>query len=123
MKQTIVIEVSMSCDKSRRKAMTTAAKTAGVISVKITGDERDKLEVVGDNVDPVSLVGSLRKKLVHANIVKVEEVQDKKPEEKKEEQKKEKDGKPTHCYPGYYYHHQYPSHMLVCDEPTYCAIM
>uniref|UniRef100_A0ACD5UQI5 Uncharacterized protein n=1 Tax=Avena sativa TaxID=4498 RepID=A0ACD5UQI5_AVESA len=110
MKPKIVIQVSVSCDKSRRMAMTIAAKTAGVISVGITGDGRDMLEVVG-NVDTVGLVSCLRKKLVHANIVKVEEVKDKKEEE---------DWKALHCCPGYY---QYPPQMVVCDEPNYCAIM
>ena len=47
----------------------------------ITGDARDQLEAVGDGVDPVCLVSCLRKKLGHAQIIKVEEV--KKPEEKK----------------------------------------
>ncbi|XP_047062739.1 uncharacterized protein LOC124670407 [Lolium rigidum] len=128
MKQKIVIQVSVSSDKSRRKVMTTAAKTTGVISVGITGDSRDMLEVVGNDVDTVSLVGRLRKKLLGrlllgrlrrrllgARIVKVEEFKDKK--------KKEEDEKLPYWYPGYYYHHQYPSHMVVADQPSSCAIM
>ena len=100
-----------------------AGGRAGVISVKITGDGRDMLEVVGNYVDPVCLVGCLRKKVGHANIVKVDEFKDKELGEKEEKKKDNDDGKPTHCYAGYYYHHQYPSHMVVCDEPTYCTIM
>jgi hypothetical protein len=95
----------------------------------ITGDARDQLEVVGEGVDPVCLVGCLRKKLGSAHIVKVEEVKDPKPEDKKKEDpkpedKKKEDPPPPHCYlgPGYY-HHPYPSQMVVCDEPSNCAVM
>uniref|UniRef100_A0ACD5V5S7 Uncharacterized protein n=1 Tax=Avena sativa TaxID=4498 RepID=A0ACD5V5S7_AVESA len=122
MKQKIVIQVSVTCDKSRRKAMTIAAKTTGVISVGITGDGRDMLEVVGNEIDTVALVGCLRKKLDYANILKVEEVKDKDKDKKKEE---EEYWKALHCYPGgYYYPHPYPPHsMVVCDEPNHCTIM
>uniref|UniRef100_A0ACD5V6Y6 Uncharacterized protein n=1 Tax=Avena sativa TaxID=4498 RepID=A0ACD5V6Y6_AVESA len=125
MKQKIVIKVSMPCDKSRSKAMSMAARTAGVISMGITGDSRDQLEVVGEGVDPVCLVGCLRKKLGGAHIVQVEEVKDKKPEEKKEEPKPPVPVYPLPpCYPGPgYYHHAYPSQMVVCDEPSNCAVM
>ncbi|KAK1683698.1 hypothetical protein QYE76_044546 [Lolium multiflorum] len=126
MKQKIVIQVSMSCDKSRSKAMSMAARTAGVTSMGITGDARDQLEVVGDGVDPVCLVSCLRKKLGVARIVKVEEVKDPKPEEKKKEDPKPVPVvcPPPPCYPGPgYYHHPYPSQMVVCDEPSNCAIM
>ncbi|KAF7009584.1 hypothetical protein CFC21_024100 [Triticum aestivum] len=111
MKQKIVIQLSMSCDKSRSKALTLAARAAGVTSMGITGDARDQLEVVGDGVDPVCLVCCLRKKLGHAQIIKVEEV--KKPEEKKDEPKP---AVPEHVHPppyffyppSSYYPHQYP---------------
>ncbi|XP_020149008.1 heavy metal-associated isoprenylated plant protein 47 [Aegilops tauschii subsp. strangulata] len=124
MKQKIVIQLSMSCDKSRAKALTMAARAAGVTSMGIIGDARDQLEVVGDGVDPVCLVSCLRKKLGHAHIIKVEEV--KKPEEKKDEPKP---AVPTYPPPYYYqpsyYHHQYqPPHMVVCEEqPSNCRTM
>ncbi|XP_051212655.1 heavy metal-associated isoprenylated plant protein 16 [Lolium perenne] len=123
MKQKIVIKVSMSCDKSRSKALSMAARAAGVTSMGITGDARDQLEVVGDGVDPVCLVNCLRKKLGVAHIVQVEEVKDKKPEEKKKEEPKP--AAPLlypYSGPGYY-HHPYPSQMVVCDEPSNCAVM
>ncbi|KAE8813964.1 hypothetical protein D1007_08886 [Hordeum vulgare] len=117
MKQKIVIKVSMSCDKSRSKAMTMAAKAHGVSSVGITGDSKDMLEVVGNGVDPVCLVGCLRKKYRDVHIVKVEEVKDEKKKDEKE------DPPPYWWYPGYY-HHPYQPSMVVCDEPaTPCAIM
>ncbi|KAM3387548.1 hypothetical protein ACQJBY_010408 [Aegilops geniculata] len=127
MKQKIVIQLSMSCDKSRSKALTMAARAAGVTSMEITGDARDQLEVVGDGVDPVCLVSCLRKKLGHAQIIKVEEV--KKPEEKKKEEPKPAVlvNPPQYYYspaPAGYYHHQYPPHMVVCEEqPSNCRTM
>uniref|UniRef100_A0ACD5V5F5 Uncharacterized protein n=1 Tax=Avena sativa TaxID=4498 RepID=A0ACD5V5F5_AVESA len=125
MKQKIVIRVSMSCERSRSKAMSMAARTAGVTSMGITGDARDQLEVVGDGVDSVCLVSCLRKKLGSAHIVQVEEVKDPKPEVKKEEPKPPVPVyPPPPCYPGPgYYHHPCPSQMVVCDEPSGCAIM
>jgi hypothetical protein len=51
--------------------------SAGVISMEIAGDYRDKLEVVGDGVDAACLVSCLRRKLGHAEILQVEEVKDK----------------------------------------------
>jgi hypothetical protein len=128
LQQKIVIRVSMSCDKSRAKALSMAARAAGVASMGITGDARDQLEVVGEGVDPVCLVSCLRKKLGSAHIVKVEEVKDSKPEDKKKEDPKPvvpvQYSPPPHCFlgPGYY-HHPYPSQMVVCDEPSNCAVM
>ncbi|KAM3387550.1 hypothetical protein ACQJBY_010409 [Aegilops geniculata] len=126
MKQKIVIQLSMSCDKSRSKALTLAARAAGVTSMGITGDTRDQLEVVGDGVDPVCLVSCLRKKLGHAQIIKVEEV--KKPEVKKEDPKPPAPmpvpvHPPPYFYPpSSYYPHQYPPHF--CDEqPGNCRTM
>ncbi|KAF7009590.1 hypothetical protein CFC21_024106 [Triticum aestivum] len=127
MKQKIVIQLSMSCDKSRSKALTLAARAAGVTSMGITGDARDQLEVVGDGVDPVCLVSCLRKKLGHAQIIKVEEV--KKPDEKKKDDPKPAVPVPVNpppCYyPPSYYHHQYQApHMVVCEEqPGNCRTM
>ncbi|XP_037481632.1 heavy metal-associated isoprenylated plant protein 16-like [Triticum dicoccoides] len=126
MKQKIVIQLSISCDKRRSKALTLAARAAGVTSMGITGDARDQLEVVGDGVDPVCLVSCLRKKLGHAQIIKVEEV--KKPEEKKEEPKPAVPvpvNPPPCYYPPSYYHHQYQApHMVVCEEqPGNCRTM
>ncbi|CAN6268180.1 unnamed protein product [Urochloa humidicola] len=132
MKQKIVVKVSMSCERSRSRAMALAARADGVISVAITGEARDKLEVVGDDVDPVCLVSCLRKKVGHAEILQVEEVKDKKPEEKGK--KKPEEPKPqlpmvVHLPPqgyhggGYYYHHHPPPRMVVCEEPGNCPIM
>ncbi|KAF8715029.1 hypothetical protein HU200_027575 [Digitaria exilis] len=66
---------------------------AGVGSVEITGDHKDRLEVVGEGVDIVCLVNCLRKKLCSTEIMVVEEVKEKKPEEKK----KPEEPKPCTC--------------------------
>ncbi|WVZ86042.1 hypothetical protein U9M48_032885 [Paspalum notatum var. saurae] len=133
MKQKAVIKVSMPCERSRSKAMALAARADGVISVAITGDAKEKLEVVGVGFDPVCLVSCLRRKVGYAEILQVEEVKDKKPEEKK----KPEEPKPVVVHPppppppsypgGCYYHHHHahypPPPMVVCEEPSGCSIM
>lgn len=75
----------------------------------ITGDGKDQLEVEGDGIDTVCLVNCLRKKIGHADIVKVEEVKpEKKPEEKKPEEKTEIVPLPYGWYPNYYHWHCHP---------------
>ncbi|CAD6263418.1 unnamed protein product [Miscanthus lutarioriparius] len=131
MKQKMVIKVSMPCERSRSKAMTLAARADGVISMAITGDAKEKLEVVGDGVDPVRLVSCLRRKVGHAEILQVEEVKDKKPEEEKKKPEEPKPPQPVavhpppQCYPGgyHYYRHPPPPPMVVCEEPSSCTIM
>uniref|UniRef100_A0ACD5URE3 Uncharacterized protein n=1 Tax=Avena sativa TaxID=4498 RepID=A0ACD5URE3_AVESA len=115
MKQKIVIMVSMPCDKCRAKAMELAARATGVISVAITGDYTDRLEVVGDGVDLVCLVSCLRRKVGRAVIQQVEEVKAKKPEEKKPQL-------PPQCYPGCYHCPSVPQ-MVIYDESAACSIM
>ncbi|KAG2572728.1 hypothetical protein PVAP13_7KG198610 [Panicum virgatum] len=120
----MVVKVSMPCERSRSRAMALAARADGVISVAITGDARDKLEVVGDGVDPVCLVSCLRRKVGPAEILQVEEVKDKKPEEKKPEEPKPPQPMVVHPPPhGYYYYHHPPPPMVVCEEPSSCPIM
>nr|CAB3487335.1 unnamed protein product [Digitaria exilis] len=76
MKQRIVIEVQMTGDKSRSKALGLIASTQGVQSVAIEGRERNHLVVVGDGLDAVGLTSYLRKKVGGAQIVQVEVVGD-----------------------------------------------
>ncbi|XP_004294919.1 PREDICTED: uncharacterized protein LOC101303978 [Fragaria vesca subsp. vesca] len=82
MKQKIVMKVQFSCQKRRTDALKIAAGTTGVSNVSIEAD-KDQIVVIGDGVDSVCLVKSLRKKLRYVEIVSVEEV--KKAEEKKPE--------------------------------------
>ena len=71
----------------------------------VTGAGRDQLEVVGDGVDTVGLVQCLRKKIGHAEILKVEEV---KPAEKKPEEKKPEPLPDWWWYHNYYHYHPPP---------------
>ncbi|XP_040377168.1 heavy metal-associated isoprenylated plant protein 47-like [Oryza brachyantha] len=80
-KQKIVINVPMSCDKCRSKAMALVASTGGVDSVALAGDGKDQVVVVGE-VDSIKLITALRKKVGHATLVTVGEA---KKEEKKPE--------------------------------------
>ncbi|KAI3994660.1 hypothetical protein MKX01_027550 [Papaver californicum] len=96
MKQKIVIEVQMHCSKCRSKALKIAAVADGIVDfVGLEGPEKDKVVVIGHNVDSAGLTSCLRKKVGHANIIKIEEVkpEEKKPEEKKPEEKKPDDEK------------------------------
>ncbi|CAL5068356.1 unnamed protein product [Urochloa decumbens] len=91
--------------KSRADAMALAAKASGVSSVGITGDQKDRLEVVGEGIDVVCLVNLLREKkpclvkclrkpqFCHADILLVEEVKDKKKEEEEKKKKAEEEKK------------------------------
>ncbi|KAK3144515.1 hypothetical protein QOZ80_4AG0314120 [Eleusine coracana subsp. coracana] len=127
-KQKIVIKVSMPSEKSRAKVMTLVSGASGVISMGVTGGDKDRLEVIGEDVDAVSLVSCLRKKFGHVKMLLVEEVKDKKPEEKKKEDKKAEEKKT--CCPGYpyycYCHPITPPPMMVVreDDPaSSCSIM
>uniref|UniRef100_A0A0D9W619 HMA domain-containing protein n=1 Tax=Leersia perrieri TaxID=77586 RepID=A0A0D9W619_9ORYZ len=116
-KQKIVVKVCMPCESCRTKAREVAAKADGVISLAITGDDRDKLEVVGVGVDVTCLVIRLRKKVGPTVVVQVEEVKEKKPDEPK----KPDPPKPCCCPPPPYYCP--PPPMVVCEEPSPCSIM
>jgi hypothetical protein len=113
-----------------------------VISISITGDYGDRLEVVGDGVDPACHVSWLRKKFGRAEILQVDVVKDNKPEEKKpgEKKKPEEEKKPEEKksegkkpqvvayplpqgYPGCYHCPPVPQ-MVIYDEPAAgCVIM
>jgi hypothetical protein len=75
----------------------------------VTGDGKDRLEVVGDDIDTVCLVKCLRKKVGHAKILQMDEVKDKKTEEKKPEKEPEvMQQLPYYYHPGYYHYHLPP---------------
>ncbi|KAI3862874.1 hypothetical protein MKX03_025145 [Papaver bracteatum] len=80
MKQKIVIEVQMHCPKCRSRALKIAAGADGIVDfVGLEGPEKDKVVVIGHNVDSAGLTSCLRNKV---------KPQEKKPEEKKPEEKK-----------------------------------
>lgn len=68
----------------------------------IEGSDKDQLVVVGEGVDSANLTRSLRKKLCHAEILKVEEVKGKKPPE-------------PYCCPTLSTCHQYPPFPMYCE--------
>ncbi|PUZ47571.1 hypothetical protein GQ55_7G176400 [Panicum hallii var. hallii] len=112
--QKIVIKLGMPSAKNRKEAMALAAKVHGVSSVAITGDDKDRLEVVGAGIDAANLVSCLRKKVLRrADILLVGEAK-KKPEEP-----------PQWWWPGYYYPQHHPLPVAVCEEPEMagCHIM
>ena len=115
LQQKIVIKMTMPTAKSRARAMALAARASGVGSIGITGDLKDRLEVVGEGIDITCLVHCLRKKVCrHAEILKVEEVKDKKPEEEKKK-KPEPCGCPAPCLCAAAYH-QTPLQVFSCEE-------
>ncbi|KAL7129220.1 hypothetical protein ABFS83_13G050300 [Erythranthe nasuta] len=73
MKTKIVVKVSMNDDKSRTKALQISVGISGVESAALTGQERDRVEVVGDDVDAVELTRQLRKNVAYAELVSVAE--------------------------------------------------
>ncbi|XP_028116990.1 heavy metal-associated isoprenylated plant protein 16-like [Camellia sinensis] len=84
-KQKIVIQMQLSRDKDRSKAMQIASCTKGVISVAIKGDGKDQVEVIGEEIDSVELTKSIRRRVSkYASIQSVEEVKPKEEEKKAE---------------------------------------
>ncbi|KAM1351585.1 hypothetical protein ACFXTH_005342 [Malus domestica] len=73
MKRKIVMKVPMNCRKCQTKALKIAAKVDGVRSVAL-GEEKDRVVVIGEGVDAIKLVKSLRKKFKAADIITVAEV-------------------------------------------------
>lgn len=46
-------------------------ENAGIKSVELQGEEKDKIVVIGNGVDPIDLVKCLRKKLGAADIISI----------------------------------------------------
>ncbi|KAK4279104.1 hypothetical protein QN277_016859 [Acacia crassicarpa] len=83
MPKKIIVKVGVCNEKGRSKAMKIAAVRPGMNSMSIEGEGRDQLVVIGEGIDSVELVNILRKKLGHATIVSVQDVEAKKKEEVK----------------------------------------
>jgi aspartokinase len=106
-----------------------------VNSVAITGEAKDRLEVVGESVDIPCLINCLRKKVCRADIVLVEEVKDKKKEEEEKKKKEEEAKKKAEeelkklwaaCplpYSGGYYRGPPPTTFVCEEQPAGCHIM
>ncbi|KAM7250535.1 hypothetical protein ACFE04_022418 [Oxalis oulophora] len=120
MKQKIVMQVQMHCEKCRSKAMKIAAVSSGVANVGIQGE--DKLVIIGEGVDPVEIAFKLRKKLRHATILSVAE-------EKESSQEINPEEAPTTTptmvpWTWRQSYDPYPQHnILVCEPAAGCSIM
>ncbi|KAL1812989.1 hypothetical protein ACET3Z_023054 [Daucus carota] len=128
--QKVVIRVDMSDPKkSRAKAMKIAATFSGVESVAIKGDDKDKLEVIGEEIDTVVLARLLRKSVGRADLISIGPVKDDKKDKKDEVKIKPKLQVYGSNYPhNYYYCEPVPSYQHVYEtrdsynDPN-CSIM
>ncbi|XP_003577912.1 uncharacterized protein LOC100824539 isoform X2 [Brachypodium distachyon] len=74
-KQKIVLKLQADDERKRRKAFKAAVGIAGVTSATMEGD---KMIIVGDGIDPISLTTMLRRRLGHAELLSVSSGDDKK---------------------------------------------
>ncbi|KAK7380378.1 hypothetical protein VNO78_32888 [Psophocarpus tetragonolobus] len=129
----VVLKVELYDDKIKKKAMRAVSGISGVESVSV--DMKDqKMTIIGD-VDPVQVVGKLRK-FCHAEILSVGPAKEEKKEEPKKEEKKpdpKKDPKEEYAellkqqYEAYYNqlrYQQYPYYYYktVDENPNGCVI-
>lgn len=80
----------------------------------IQGKDQDQVVVIGDGVDPISLIRLLRKKVGPTEVVTVEEV---KPKDQKLEKIEVKEP-PYRCYPKFVTYEP-----IYEPDPPYCSIM
>ncbi|KAL6498464.1 hypothetical protein OROHE_026561 [Orobanche hederae] len=71
--QKIVIRIPLHCQKCKAKALKIAVQDSGVESVQLD-NETNQLVVVGVEVDVIRLTSSLRKKVGHATLETIEEL-------------------------------------------------
>ncbi|KAL3653566.1 hypothetical protein CASFOL_003247 [Castilleja foliolosa] len=137
----VVVKIEFTDGKIKQKAMQRVSGISGVESIAL--DSKDKKLTVTGDIDPVAVVGKLRK-LCYADIVSVgpaKEPEKKKDEPKKEEPKKVDDKKkedPAQLLKAYqayyqnaYYQHQYQPYQQpppayfnrrVEEDPNGCVI-
>ncbi|XP_027063248.1 heavy metal-associated isoprenylated plant protein 16 [Coffea arabica] len=128
MKQKVVIRLSMSDEKSRKKAFKTVVGHAGVESTALQGKEKDQIEVVGDGIDAVKLATLLRKNVGYAELVTVSPVGEKKDGDKKDDGKTDPSStEPPVVWSTYpYVYSSVPHHLYQARDPYYdsnCTIM
>ncbi|XP_060958820.1 heavy metal-associated isoprenylated plant protein 16 [Cannabis sativa] len=82
MKLNVVIKVALDDKKSRTKAIKTAVGVDGVTQATLQ-NEKNQIEVTGEDIDVVLLTTLLRKSLKYAEVVSGSPIDKKKEEEKK----------------------------------------
>ncbi|KAL5548565.1 hypothetical protein UlMin_003796 [Ulmus minor] len=75
MKQKVLIEVQMKCEKCRTKAKEIVSQADGIISWALKGEKRNQIEIIGEGiVDSAGLAEKLTKRVGKAELVSVVEV-------------------------------------------------
>ncbi|KAM0943053.1 putative heavy metal-associated isoprenylated plant protein/47 [Dioscorea sansibarensis] len=74
----MVLKVEMEDSKKRSKVMQNITGWLGVNSVALEGNENNKIAVVGEGIDPVSLILKLRCEMGDVQLISVAAVQEKK---------------------------------------------
>ncbi|KAI9085203.1 hypothetical protein K1719_032836 [Acacia pycnantha] len=98
----IVLKVELQCERTKQKVMKTTSGISGVESVNV--DMKDMKLTVTGKIDPVKVVGKLRK-LCHTEIVSVRAAKE---SEKKAEEKIENIARAIGTAPLSYSHVYYP---------------
>ncbi|XP_062107088.1 heavy metal-associated isoprenylated plant protein 16 [Humulus lupulus] len=117
MKQKVVIKVALNDQKCRTKAIKTAVGIDGVIQATLQ-QEKNQIEVTGDDIDVVLLTTLLRKCLKYAEVVSVspidKEAEEKKKKEEEEKKKKEEEEKKN---ANKFIYYPYSSSGSCCEMP------
>ncbi|KAK7840701.1 heavy metal-associated isoprenylated plant protein 47, partial [Quercus suber] len=71
--QKIVTKVQMNSGKCQTKALRVAAIADGVYTVGLEGAEKDEVVVIGEGVNVVKLITTMRKKVGHTIAISVAE--------------------------------------------------
>ncbi|KAH7684205.1 hypothetical protein IHE45_05G229100 [Dioscorea alata] len=127
-KQKMVMKLTMEDAKKRSKALKTAVSFSGVISAGLEGEAKDRLVVIGEGVDSISLTIILRKKMGHVELVSVSSYDEKKDGKKENNNniKNKSKGEDTKYVLPYQYHFVSQPYMHGCYDNRYdpsCSLL